>query len=321
MTEQMIEDLFAKRQIITLNTMVSPNQKLTFRQLQIYYQGMNIDINEKFFENLGLLKSDGEYNYTAFLFADINGVSIKIATYAGKDKTDLIETREYGYQCLLTATKNILDRLDSENRTYAKVTSTTRIERERINSIALREAVVNAIVHNDYALGFPLIEIFANRIEVTSCGGLVPGLTIENLFKCRSMPRNRELMRVFKDMNYVEQIGSGMSKILKVYKPSIFDINSSFTTVTFPFEDKPINSKEIASEKNRQKMLNVLSIINEKPEVTTSEIAEILNENHTTTRRRLIIYQEMGLISREGSRKTGKWVINRVVTEQNGDEQ
>jgi predicted HTH transcriptional regulator len=135
------------------------------------------------------------------------------------------------------------------------------------------------------------------------------------------MPRNRELMRVFKDMNYVEQIGSGMSKILKVYKPSIFDINSSFTTVTFPFDDKPINSKEIASEKNRQKMLNVLSIINEKPEVTTSEIAEILNENHTTTRRRLIIYQEMGLISREGSRKTGKWVINRVVTEQNDDEQ
>ncbi|MCL2360471.1 MAG: transcriptional regulator, partial [Defluviitaleaceae bacterium] len=108
---------------------------------------------------------------------------------------DLIETREYGNRCLITSTVRILDRLDSENRTFAKITSKNRLEQERVNSIALREAVINAIVHNDYTKGVPLVEIYTDRIEVTSCGGLVSDLTEEDFFKCRSMPRNRELMR------------------------------------------------------------------------------------------------------------------------------
>ena len=86
-----------------------------------------------------------------------------------------------------------------------------------MNSIAFKEAVINAIVHNDYTKGVPLIEIYSNRMEVTSCGGLASGLTVEDFFKCRSMPRNRELMRVFRDMDLVEQIGSGMSRILNAY--------------------------------------------------------------------------------------------------------
>jgi predicted HTH transcriptional regulator len=88
----------------------------------------------------------------------------------------------------MTATQRILDRLDSENRTFAKITSKNRIEKERVNTIALREVVINAIVHNDYTKGVPLVEIFTDRIVVTSCGGLVEGLTESDFFKCRSMP-------------------------------------------------------------------------------------------------------------------------------------
>ena len=69
----------------------------------------------------------------------------------------------------------------------------------------------------------------------TSYGGLLPGQSKEDFFSCSSMPRNRELMRVFKDVGLVEQLGSGMSRILKEYDKSIFHISEHFIKVEFPF--------------------------------------------------------------------------------------
>ena len=85
------------------------------------------------------------------------------------------------------------------------------------DELALKEAVVNAIVHTDYSFEVPpVVELFSDRITITSYGGLPKGLSYENFIRCRSMPRNRELMRVFKDLELVEQLGSGMSHIFVV---------------------------------------------------------------------------------------------------------
>jgi predicted HTH transcriptional regulator len=305
MAEQMIEELLSKRQQINLQSMLSPRQNLNFKQLCIYYEEKNLEPTQQFIESLDLRQSSGEYNYAAYLLADENGVSIKVAVYAGTDKVDLIETREYGNRCLITSTQRLLDRLDSENRTFAKVTSKNRLEKERVNSIALREAVINAIVHNDYTKGVPLVEIFSDRIVITSCGGLVEGLSENDFFKCRSMPRNRELMRVFRDMELVEQIGSGMSRILKAYDPSIFELTPSFTIVTFPFEEAFISLYDKINDKTK----TTLDVIRETPTATTAYISNITGKSQSTVARELKEYQETGLLRREGARKKGKWVI------------
>ncbi len=79
----------------------------------------------------------------------------------------------------------------------------------------MREAVINAIVHSDFFEEIPpVFEIFNDKMIFTSYGGLL-GQSKEDFFSCSSMPRNRELMRVFKDVGLVEQLGSGMSRILK----------------------------------------------------------------------------------------------------------
>jgi predicted HTH transcriptional regulator len=309
MTEQMIEELISKRQQITLQSTVSPRQNLIFKQLCIYYEEKNLEPTEQFIESRDLRQSSGEFNYAAYLLADENGVSIKIAVYAGTDKVDLLETREYGNRCLITATQRILDRLDSENRTFAKITSKNRLEKERVNTIALREAVINAIVHNDYARGVPLVEIFTDRIVVTSCGGLVEGLTESDFFKCRSMPRNRELMRVFRDMELVEQIGSGMSRILKVYDRSIFELTPSFTVVTFPFEKAFIMSGDKVIGKINEKIKTTLDVIKDNPTATIPKLAELTGKSQSTISRELKEYQNAGLLYREGARKKGKWVV------------
>jgi predicted HTH transcriptional regulator len=309
MTEQMIEELIATRQRITLQSMLSPRQNLTFKQLRIYYEERQLEPTEQFLESLDLRQSSGEFNYAAYLLADENGISIKVAAYDGADKVDLLETREYGNRCLITATQRILDRLDSENRTFAKITSQKRMEKERVNTIALREAVINAIVHNDYTLGVPLVEFFTDRIVITSCGGLVLGLTENDFFKCRSMPRNRELMRVFRDLEFVEQIGSGMSRILKAYDRSIFELTPSFTVVTFPFEGSFILSNDKINDKKTDKKKSTLEVIKANPDMTIATLAELTGKSPATISRELKEYQAAGLLRREGARKKGSWVV------------
>jgi predicted HTH transcriptional regulator len=147
MTERMIEQMIAQRQTVTLSTMSVSRQNLTFEQLHIYYSEHGLALNAQFADNLDLKNSDGTYNFLAYLLADSNGTSLKVAKYAGTDKIDLIENDEYGYRCLITAIYRVLDKLDVENKTFAKITSRNRLERRLINAVALREAFINAVVH------------------------------------------------------------------------------------------------------------------------------------------------------------------------------
>ena len=101
MTTAMIDELYAKRIHATLRNIQSPRQDLSFSQLKIYYQERGLELNQRFANSLELLTPDGKYNYIAYLLADENGVSIKVAKYAGADKVDLIENEEYGYCSLI----------------------------------------------------------------------------------------------------------------------------------------------------------------------------------------------------------------------------
>ena len=163
------------------------------------------------------------------MLADENGVSVKVAKYAGKNKVDLIENEEYGYCSLVKATNQVLEKMRIENITKTKVTGAKRIEKNLIETVPMREALINAVVHNDFSHEIPpVFEIFSDRMEFTSYGGLIQGQSKEDFFSCSSMPRNRELMRVFKDVGLVEQLGSGMSRILQFYDKSIFEISDYF---------------------------------------------------------------------------------------------
>lgn len=84
MPNSMIDELYAKRIHTTLRNIASPRQDLTFAQLKIYYQERGLELNNKFANSLELLTPEGKYNYIAYLLADENGVSVKVAKYAGK---------------------------------------------------------------------------------------------------------------------------------------------------------------------------------------------------------------------------------------------
>jgi predicted HTH transcriptional regulator len=261
-----IESLFAKRTRNSIGKIKSPNQNLTFEQLKIYYEGAKKTLNQQFASNLELLTEEGRYNYVAYLLADVNGMSIKIAKYDGIDRVDLMENNEYGYCSLAKATKQVLDKVELENKTLAKITSKERKEKRLWNPVALREAVINAIVHNDYTSEVPpKFEFFDDRIEITSFGSLPQGMTENELFEGYSVPRNKELMRVFRDLDLVEHLGSGVPRILRSYGEECFKFTENFLRMTFPISEQVTQQvKELANvldkEMNRQEIQDKLGL-------------------------------------------------------------
>ena len=309
MPTSLIDETFAKRVHTTLRNIESPRQDLTFAQLKIYYEERGLALNDKFASSLELLTPEGKYNYVAYLLADENGVSVKVAKYAGTDKVDLIENEEYGYCSLIKAANNVLDKLRIENRTQTKVTSTKRIEKNLVDPVAMREAIVNAIVHNDFTREIPpVFEIFSDRIVLSSYGGLIPGQSEEDFFSCASMPRNRELMRVFKDVGLVEQLGSGMSRILRVYDRSIFEISDHFIKVVFTFDE--VQNFCPGEQKKRTENGQILELIRNKPDITIHELSEKMFCTESKIKRILQKYKKDGILTRVGSDRKGSWKIN-----------
>lgn len=319
MSTTLIDELYAKRIHTTLRNIPAPRQDLTFAQLKIYYQERGLELNKKFASSLELLTPKGKYNYIAYLLADENGVSIKVAKYAGTDKVDLIENEEYGYCSLIKSTYHVLEKMKIENITKTRVTSSKRIEKNLVEAVPLREALINAIVHNDFSREIPpVFEIFSDRMELTSYGGLISGQSKEDFFSCSSMPRNRELMRVFKDVGLVEQLGSGMSRILRFYDKNIFEISDHFVKVVFPFSVQKENvniavgddNGDICGDNNGDEN-RILLLLEKEPTLTAKKMSEKTGFSTRKISRIIRSLRETGEIIRIGSARKGYWKINK----------
>lgn len=323
MTTEMIDNLYAKRVRNSLNKIESPRQDLTFKQLKIYYEEHGYNINENFMRNLELVMNDGNYNYNGYLLADENGMSIKVAKYSGKDKVDLIENYELGYCSLIKATESVIQLITTENKVAAKITPRTRIEKRLVDPTALKEAIINAIVHNDYSSGIPpVFEIFSDRISITSYGGLPQEITREDFFNGVSAPRNKELMRVFKDVELVEQLGSGMERIMKVYDKSNFEFLPNFLRINFYFDKNVMEylgkneqettqntTQNTTQKKMTETQQKIVELIKEKPTITQKQIAEITRLTPDGVKYNIKELKKLNIIERVGSDRKGYWKI------------
>lgn len=282
MPTRQIEQLFSKRIRNSIGNMKSPKQALQFQQLHIYYQSIGKALNEQFARNLELVTEEGNYNYVAYLMNDINNISVKVARYQGLNRVELAESNEYGYESLIKATHQVLDKLNLENRTLTKITPKERKEQRLWNAIALREAVINAFVHNDYTKEVaPKFEIFDDRLEITSYGSLPEGLSKDEFFEGYSIIRNKELMRIFKDLDLVEQLGSGIPRILQAYAQESFHFSENFLRVTLPSTESVTRIEQDTEQDTEQVRLLISSMADKK--YSTAELMELVGIKHRPT--------------------------------------
>ena len=309
MPTAMIEELFAHRVRNSLRNIPSPRQKLTFRQLHIYYESKGLMLNDVFEQTLDLLTDDGRYNYVAFLLADENNVSIKVAKYSGTDRIDLISNNEYGFCSLLKATDLVIDKLNTENNVSTKKTEKFRIDTPMWDKLAVREAVINAIVHNDYTTEVPpKFEIFADRLEITSYGTIPMGMSVDEFFSGVSIPRNKELMRVFRDVEMVESLGSGMPIILRKYNRESYEFMTHFIRLTFKIIDDNVTKnvhKNVTKNDAKIRRDAIVNLIKVDDKITVSSIAKQLNVTRRTILRELVEMRH--IVQHVGPTRGGHW--------------
>lgn len=315
MTMETILNLFSKRVRDNLKNIKSPNQELEFKTLKIYYQENGFEVNNNFLKKLDLYMSDGSFNYIAYLLSDNNNVSIQFAKYQGIDVDNLIENENFGFCSLIKATENILNKLKIENKTYTKIETPTRKEIQMFHYDAIKELVTNAIIHNDWSNGYsPKFEIFDDRLVISSNGGIQEGVNQEEFLEGFSNPRNPELMRVFRDLNFVEQLGTGIQRVLKFYPKDIFEFFPNHIRVTIYFNENNFLIDQKESNPSNYPNLNeiqnsILKLVIKKPNITQEELAKILGVTIKTISRNFKELLNNRYIRRIGANKNGYWEI------------
>ena len=310
MPYDMINNRVNKRTRTSLRSIVSPKQDLTFSQLKIYYEEKGFNINNNFLKQLDLYTDDGKYNYNAYLLADNNTISIRFGKYEGTNAVDLIENEDFGNCSIVKATKNILNKIEIENKIFTKIEYPERKEIKMYDFAAVREAVVNAIVHNDWSNEYaPKFEMFSDRLVISSNGGIQPSTTKEEFLEGYSLPKNKELMKVFNDLDLVEQMGTGIIRILQSYDKKSFEFFPNFIRVTFPFNKDKFReeTKEIAELSETQK--SIINLMLDSPTITQEALSKLLGINIRTVQRNIKILIEMELIERTGATKKGEWIV------------
>jgi len=235
--------------------------------------------------------------------------------FQGKNKASISERSDYGYGCILTTYGKIKNRLQAENICISDTTVRPRKDIYLFDFDCVNEAILNALVHNDWTITEPQISMFHDRLEILSHGGLPSGMTKEQFFDGISKPRNATLMRIFLNMGLTEHTGHGIPTIVQKYGTEVFEIESNYIRCTIPFEKEVMNQIDnknvglnVGLNKTEKKVIELLI---ENPSITSVELAEKIGVTKRTIERTFKSLQEKKMIERIGSKRDGNWIVVR----------
>ena len=288
---------------------------ISFRTLKIYYAEKGFHLDDSSFEaNLCLKTPQGKYNLLAELMSDKNTIPLIVVKFNGRDKTSVSERSDYGFQCLLFAFEQVRNRLAAENIRVTDTTTRPRKDKTLFDFNCVNEAVINALVHNDWAQSQPLISLFEDRLEIMSHGGLPKGETVEMFFQGISRPRNDMLMRIFLNMELTEHTGHGIPTIVSKYGREAFQIEDSYINVVIPFDAEVMQQikRNVGLQdgpKLNKTQKDVLALLFEDGTQNKFSMSDKLGVSVRTIERALTELRKANLIVRSGSRKQGEWVV------------
>lgn len=195
---------------------MSPNQDLSFRSLQGRANYKDVEFNIK---ALHMLKESDVYNNAAFLVSDQNPTITKVAIYQGLNVMEFRDKREISGS-LTHQIDELLHYIQLNNHTKIKIDGAPqRHETKDYPDTAIREAIVNAFAHRDYLLHSNIkIEIFDNRMEILSPGGIPDGLTLDEVKDGMTAVRNPQLVHILDKLKYIENYGTGIRRMYEAYQ-------------------------------------------------------------------------------------------------------
>lgn len=297
----------------------SINQQLTFKKAEDYFAKRNLPFGEQQKRTLNIIGSDGTYTNLGMLLSDQCVHTIKIAVFDGSKKSVFRDRKELSGS-LLTQLEEAYAYIDQYNRTRAEFAGLERIDRRDYPGEALREALLNAITHRDYSFSAStLISIFDDRIEFVTIGGLVRGLTYDDIMLGISALRNQNLANVFYRLNLIEAYGTGILKINESYadcgvKPQIEVTDNAFK-ITLPNINYAGQRKEAVSAVSTKatdkvdRTESILRLAKERGQIIRRDVEDTLKVSQATAILILRNLVEKGLLIKEGTGKYQKYRI------------
>lgn len=285
------------------------NQELTFGYLadKLAKRGMALD--DGAMRTMGFVGDRG-YTNLALLLSDQCPTFLKAAAFDDDNRNVFQEREEYSGSLLeqLDAAYAFLER---HNKFRTEYQGLERIDFDDYPSEALREALVNAVAHREYALSGPtLVSVMPSRIDIVTLGGLVPGITFADLAANISVPRNSLLASVLYRLGIIEAWGTGIGRMRAAYGNHESAVELSVTPNTFtvslanrnaavrPEQTETLSSEEIA-------VIRAIS----QGETTRSALQETLGFSQTKTINVLNSLIEKGAIVREGGSRNLRYLL------------
>jgi len=284
------------------------NQDLTFEATKKEFELRKTDFGPQQMRTLKLIDQDRLYSNLALLLSDQCVHTIKVAVFQGTDQTIFKDRREFTGS-LMQQMNEVYDFIDFRNQTRATIEKLYRIDVRDYPEVAVREALLNLLVHRDYSFSASaFISIYEDRIEFVSIGGLMPGIDLEDVMVGISVCRNQDLANVFYRLHLIEAYGTGMGKIMKAYESMQVKPVIETTKNTFKIILPNINAKyEIENAAVKTKSGTPVAVHTEK-EISDEEgkILEYARKHGAITRNDVI-----GLLAVSAS--TAARVIRKMV--------
>lgn len=265
-------------------SMRSLEQELTFASAAAAFESYGVDFSEEKYLALGMIhKNDGLFTNLALLMSDQCQHSIKVAVFGDDENTTFKDNREFKgsiFKQIDEAFRYIM----LSNRTSSVFKGLERIDKSDYPEAALREALLNSVVHRDYSYsGSIIININDKQMEFVSIGGLLPGLTADDIRSGISQPRNKNLAEVFHRLKLIEAYGTGIRRIYKLYENCSVQPRIEVTHNTFKMilpnmsVAKPLAVKTYLTPQKE----HILDFISKNGQITEAEIMELLGVKRT----------------------------------------
>ena len=296
----------------------SINQQLTFEKADAFFAGRKVSFGDQQKRTLNIIGADGTYTNLGMLLSDQCVHTIKLAVFEGSKKTVFRDRKELTGS-LLTQLENAYSYIDQFNRTRAEFEGLDRIDKRDYPAEALREALLNAITHRDYSFsGSTLISIFDDRIEFVTIGGLVRGLSFNDIMLGVSALRNQKLANVFYRLHLIEAYGTGILKINESYsdcdvKPQ-FEVTDNAFKITLPNinyagerKELPTAPVRIGRKSDRKEI--VLQLAEKQGSITRKEVEAELRISQASAILLLREMVESGLLIKEGTGNRCKYRV------------
>lgn len=290
----------------------SLNQNLTFKEAEAYFAKKHMQFGDAQKRTLQLISADGTYSNLGMLLSDQCISIIKLAVFEGSKKTVFHDRKELSGS-LFNQLEDAYAYINQFNYTRSEFPGLERVDTRDYPPEAVREALLNAVIHREYGIGGPtLISIFDDRIEFVTIGGLVKGLSLADIKLGVSMLRNKNLANVFYRLHLIEAYGTGLLKIDECYadcavKPQLLATDNAFKLVlpNINFAAKRVKNYSLADEsktasKKEERYQIVLELARKNSLVTRSMIEKAL---HVSTSTAVLVLKKMlqlGLLKKYG---------------------